>query len=99
MSASAPTRLTKPRLAATISLLERGIEDLVYDYRENGGVDIKVDDASLRAQIYDALEDRESVGIFEPEDVWAAKQVYQDATAALTILSNRLHKPPKSDAT
>lgn len=82
-------RMSKKRLSAAVELLEKGLDDFVYDFRQEGFVDITTGDADIRAQI-----DRVSVegvcGVYEDDDVRNAARKYRDGKAALEILARRL---------
>lgn len=82
-------RMSKKRLSAAVELLEKGLDDFVYDFRQEGFVDITTDDADIRVQI-----DRVSVegvcGVYEEDEVRSAARKYRDGKAAIEILTHRL---------
>lgn len=89
-------RMSRRRWGAVLDMLDRGIDDLVYNTSQDArGVDITLGDDAIREYIAENKDDdSDEIGIYYVEDVWSAVERYRAASEAQAVLLARFY-PPK----
>lgn len=88
---SAPRKMSRRRMVALLEAADKGLDELAYDFQQEGVVDITGTKAEVRKEIDRERDGGTSVGVYEVEDVLEAAERYHAGTEAVRIMWARLY--------